>query len=47
MPVYFWNKQNAILITKTARVVVPAVIAGVTAVIVWVVGRRRKKGKGR
>jgi hypothetical protein len=47
MPVYFWNKQNAILITKVARVVVPAVIAAGGVVIGWLVGKWRKKEKGR
>ena len=27
MPIYLWTKQSAVLITKAARYIVPAVIA--------------------
>ena len=45
MPVFIWWKQGAILITKAAKYVVPGVIAGVGAIIGFIAGRKRKRGK--
>jgi len=46
MPIFFWTKQAAILLTKKARYIWPAVIAAAGAVAGFFAGRRRKKGKG-
>jgi len=48
MPIYMfgkWRKAGAILLTKTARYIVPAAIAATGAVAGFFAGRRRKKGK--
>ena len=50
MPIYRWPKEHAVLLTKTARVIVPVVIVAVTVavreVIGWLVGSWPKKEKG-
>lgn len=43
MPIHMWTKEGAILITKAARYVVPAVIGATGAVIGFLVGTRREK----
>ena len=46
MPIYLWTKQSAILITKAARYVVPAVIAAggfIGGYIVGIVKRKKTK----
>lgn len=46
MPIHPWTKQRAILITKTARYIVPAVIAAVGAAAGFITGLFvRKKTK--
>ena len=45
MPIYMWTKEGAILITKAARYVVPAVLAAGGAVFGFLLGRRRKDEK--
>lgn len=47
MPIFIWWKQSAILITKAARYIVPAVIASAGAVAGFFAGKRAKRGKGR
>jgi len=50
MPIYRWTKQNAVLITKAARYIVPAVIAAMGAVVGVIVnrftGKKTKRAKG-
>jgi len=46
MPIYFWTKQAAILLTKKARYIWPAVIATAGAVAGIFAGGWHKKGKG-
>lgn len=48
MPIYLWTKQSAVLITKAARYIVPAVIAaaGTAGFIAGLVtGKKTKKAK--
>ena len=45
MPVFIWWKQGAILITKKARYIMPAVIAAAGAVAGWFL-HGKKGGKG-
>jgi hypothetical protein len=46
MPIHFWTKELAILLTKKARYIWPAVIAAAGAVGGFLAGRWYKKGKG-
>ncbi len=46
MPIFIWWKQSAILITKAARYIVPAVIATAGAVAGFFAGKRRQRRKG-
>lgn len=50
MPIYPWTKQSAILITKAARYIVPAIIAvaGAAAGFIagLVTGKKTKRAKG-
>lgn len=43
MPIYFWTKEFAILITKKMRYVLPAIIAGIGAVGGYILGSKKKK----
>ncbi|MHC4143734.1 MAG: hypothetical protein ACYSWW_15575 [Planctomycetota bacterium] len=48
MPIYLWTKQGALLITKAARYVLPAVIATGAffgGYIVGIVKRKKTKAK--
>ncbi len=45
MPIFIW-KNGAVLVTKAARYIVPAIIAVAGAVAGFFAGARRKKGKG-
>ena len=42
MPIYFWGKQRAILITKATRYVVPLVIAGIGFIVGWIKGQKKR-----
>jgi hypothetical protein len=46
MPIFIWWEQSAILITKEARYIVPAVIATAGAVAGFFVGKREQRRKG-
>ena len=47
MPIYLWTKQSAVLITKAARYVVPAVIAAGAAAGAFIAGIFTGKKIGR
>jgi len=50
MPVFIWRKAGAVLLTKAAKYIVPAIIAAAGAVAGAVAGffagKRRKRKKG-
>ncbi len=43
MPIYLWKKQNAVLITKAARYVVPIIIAAAGTAGGYIMGLIRGK----
>ena len=45
MPIYWWG-NGAILLTKAARYIVPAVFAAAGAVVGYFTGKRRKREEG-